>query len=83
MDLRLGQFSNDDLADLATVYNHLAGRDDVSDRWQAWGREVAEALGLELAQRMIAHAEAEDPLGWCWYGRLPTPDEPGKWEAQP
>ena len=32
---------------------------------------------------MIAHAEAEDPLGWCWYGRLPTPDEPGKWEAQP
>jgi hypothetical protein len=81
--VRLDGFSTDDLVELAQVYNRLADRDDVSDRWQAWGREVAEAIAIELAGRLIAEGWADDPCAMAWFGRLPRPDEPGKWEAQP
>jgi hypothetical protein len=80
MHLQVGQFSDEELAAIAGAYNHMAGRDDLSQRWRAWGREMAEALGLELAQRMIGRAEQDDPMGWCWFGRLPTAEEPGRWE---
>jgi hypothetical protein len=61
--VRLDGFSTDDLVDLGQVYNRLADRDDVSLRWQAWGREVAEAIAIELAGRLIAQAEQEGSPG--------------------
>lgn len=83
MYLHLEQFTSDDLADIANTYNHLAGRDDVDDLFRAWCRELAEGLHLVLAGRLIAEAEANDPLAYCWFGRLPEPGSPGKWEADP
>lgn len=69
----LGSISNQDLEDLATVYNRLADRADVSEVWQAWGREVAAALSLELANRRMPE---------MWWGRLPEPGSPGLWESE-
>jgi hypothetical protein len=74
--VKLDGFGTDDLAELAAVYNQLADRDDVSARWQRWGREVAEAIAVELAGRRITRAEAEDPLALVWYGRLRPPSPP-------
>ena len=39
-------------------------------------------VGLELATRMIAQAETEDPVACAWFGRLPHLDQPGIWEGQ-
>jgi hypothetical protein len=70
MRVHVERFEAEDLEEMAAVYNQLADRDDVSEQWQAWGREIASALRLELASRRIAQAEHEDPLGFCWFGRL-------------
>jgi hypothetical protein len=76
MKLDLSRFEAEALADLVETYNRLAGRDDVDQRWKAWSREVAEAMRIELAERMIALAEEGDYFALHWFGRLEPPKRP-------
>jgi hypothetical protein len=70
MHVQVERLTDEELSSFARVYNDLAGRDDVAEQWRAWARELTEAVGLELASRIIKRAEHNDPLGYCWFGRL-------------
>jgi hypothetical protein len=83
MYLHLEQFTDDELGNIDHTYNAIAGQSDVDDLFRAWSREVAESLQVVLAGRLMAEAEADDPLAYCWFGRLPEPGTPGKWEGEP
>jgi hypothetical protein len=72
MHLRLDGLPDQELAELASSYDALCS-DHYPAGWGAFAADMADLLRVELAQRMIAHAQAEDPLAFAWYGRLRPP----------
>jgi len=75
MHIDLSGYYDQDLACLVQTYNAMAGRDDLPELWLRWGRELAEAIALELADRVIAAAWDRDPAAMAWFGRLAPPGQ--------
>jgi hypothetical protein len=75
MHLRLDGLDDEALAGLAESYDDLAGSTYPAG-WRAFAADMADAMRVEQARRMIAAAQDRDPIAFAWYGRLTPPSQP-------